>query len=156
MTAGHRVTLTYNLLLDGDTTRRSSDQATIAEVAGALATASCRVSPVGRRGRPARPRVQRAGARGVRLKGDDVRRVSLLRAAADAAGFESVLALTDVRETWDALVPDGAPHVWDDDDPDVDEAGAEHEDGESAICSTARRADLVGGRRRQRRRRHLL
>ena len=36
--------------------------------------------------------------RGCRLKGDDVRRVSLLRAAADAVGLESVLAPTHIRE----------------------------------------------------------
>ena len=36
-----------------------------------------------------------------RLKGADAERAALLRAAAERAGCETVLALAEVKETWD-------------------------------------------------------
>jgi hypothetical protein len=36
-----------------------------------------------------------------RLKGADAERAALLRAAAEDAGCEAVLALTEIKETWD-------------------------------------------------------
>ncbi|WP_406169286.1 2OG-Fe(II) oxygenase [Streptomyces sp. NBC_00996] len=55
-----------------------------------------------------------------RLKGADAERAALLRAAAERAGCESVLALAEVKETWEAL-PDG-------DDPWNDYYGYEDEE----------------------------
>ena len=43
-----------------------------------------------------------------RLKGADAERARLVRAAADRAGCEAVLALAEVKETWDALPADHA------------------------------------------------
>ena len=54
-----------------------------------------------------------------RLKGADAERAALLRAAAERAGCEAVLALAEVKETWDALPTDSDP--WDDYDYDEDE-----------------------------------
>src|SRR4051794_22094493 len=54
-----------------------------------------------------------------RLKGADAERADLLRAAADRAGCETVLALAEVKETWDVQPADG--YRWDDDyDEDED------------------------------------
>ncbi|GAA3777714.1 2OG-Fe(II) oxygenase [Streptomyces chiangmaiensis] len=47
-----------------------------------------------------------------RLKGTDAERAALLRAAAGQAGCESVLALAEVKQTWDAYPAGDAP--WDD------------------------------------------
>jgi hypothetical protein len=54
-----------------------------------------------------------------RLKGADAERAALVRAAAEQAGYETVLALAEVKETWDALPSDGDP--WDDYDYYEDE-----------------------------------
>ncbi len=47
-----------------------------------------------------------------RLKGADADQAALLRAAAEQAGCETVLALAEVKETWDALPSGSDP--WDD------------------------------------------
>jgi hypothetical protein len=47
-----------------------------------------------------------------RLKGVDAERAALLRAAAEQAGCDTVLALAEVKETWDASSSEGDP--WDD------------------------------------------
>ena len=44
-----------------------------------------------------------------RLKGADGERAALLRAAAEQAGCEAVLALAEVKETWDAWPSDSDP-----------------------------------------------
>jgi hypothetical protein len=58
-----------------------------------------------------------------RLKGADAERAALLRAVAERAGCEAVLALAEVKETWDAGPSDG--EAWDDyghyDEEDEDE-----------------------------------
>ena len=50
----------------------------------------------------------------------------LLRAAAERAGCETVLALAEVKETWSAWPPDSDP--WDDYDYHYDEDEDEDED----------------------------
>src|SRR5260221_7064393 len=56
-----------------------------------------------------------------RLKGADAERAALLRAAADQAGCEAVLALAEVKETWDCYPSEDQ---WDDyDDDDEDDCG---------------------------------
>ncbi|KUO16740.1 BTAD domain-containing putative transcriptional regulator [Streptomyces dysideae] len=88
----------------------------------------------GELGPPAASSVRRAvkDARGLsweRLKGADAWRAALLRAAAGQTGCESVLALAEVKETWEAY-PEG-DDPWDDygygeDDEDEDgDAGAD-------------------------------
>ncbi len=60
-----------------------------------------------------------------RLKGPDAERVALLRAAAEQAGCESVLALAEVKQTWDASPAGEDP--WDDYGYDEEDEDAEDE-----------------------------
>ncbi|GAB3815788.1 hypothetical protein GCM10028820_13950 [Tessaracoccus terricola] len=101
--SGTRVTLTFNLLLD----QSSSEPATgpVEHAAGLLRSHFAGAGPDAGRGFESplaflldheySQKSMRAG----RLKGADAERTSLLRAAADAAGFECVLALAEVQET---------------------------------------------------------
>jgi len=105
--SGYRITLTYNLLLRGDTGRPAGDAGTIAELTDLLGDHFSTPAPAYYRGPAAdtpnrlvylldheyTPRALGWG----RLKGADAERVALLRAAADAAGCETVLALADIR-----------------------------------------------------------
>ena len=105
--SGYRITLTYNLLLRGDTSRPEGEAGTIAELTSLLrehfATAAPRYY-----GGPVTEVPQRLvylldheytprALSWSRLKGADADRVSLLRAAADVAGCETILALADIR-----------------------------------------------------------
>ena len=104
---GYRITLTYNLLLRGDTSRPEGDAGTIAELTSLLGEHFATPAPRYYQGQstdvPNRlvylldheytPRALSWG----RLKGADAERVSLLRAAADDAGCETILALADIR-----------------------------------------------------------
>jgi hypothetical protein len=130
---GHRITLTYNLLLRGDTSRPVAvDDETVSELARCLGEHfSTRVT------RPYRDTAadppsrlvylldHEYTARGLswsRLKGTDAHRASVLRAAADRAECETVLALADVQETWSASEPEpGYGHRYGDvEEPDPD------------------------------------
>jgi hypothetical protein len=145
---GYRVTLTYNLLMRGDTSGHATgDDATIAELAHCLTE---HFSTPGRRyysrddGPPNRlvylldheytPR----GLSWSRLKGPDASRCDLLRAAANKAGCEVILALADVKETHSAYDADeyyergrySRYRDWDDDlDEDEYDSEGEDEDG---------------------------
>ncbi|WP_327344213.1 hypothetical protein [Streptomyces europaeiscabiei] len=69
-----------------------------------------------------------------RLKGADAGRAALLRAAAGQAGCESVLALAEVKETWDAYPAGDDP--WDDygyDEDEDDDSGDVGEDGDYVL-----------------------
>ncbi|MEU0217469.1 2OG-Fe(II) oxygenase [Streptomyces sp. NPDC006265] len=136
---GYRVTLTFNLLAEPGTSAEASGP--LAELAHSL----------GRHfGSPAKPRYgtreldpptrlvylldheyTQRGLSWERLKGADAGRAALLRAAAGQAGCESVLALAEVKETWDAY-PDG-DEPWDDYgyDEDADDDGDEGDDGDA-------------------------
>lgn len=134
--AGYRVTLTYNLLLRGDTSGQAAgDDAAVAELAHCL-TEHFSVT-VERWGRPLGHPPSRLvylldheytprGLSWARLKGADASRCDLLRAAAGQAGCEVVLALADVRETHEAYPADeyhgrgryGRYRDWDEDDYD--------------------------------------
>ncbi|MGH3159744.1 MAG: 2OG-Fe(II) oxygenase [Streptosporangiaceae bacterium] len=114
--SGYRITLTYNLLLHGDTSRPDGDEGTVIEVADLLrehfSTPVPRYYGGGVDDPPNRlvylldheytPR----GLSWRRLKGADASRVSLLRTAADSAGCEVVLALADVKTTHSAFPAD--------------------------------------------------
>ncbi|MDP9120100.1 MAG: 2OG-Fe(II) oxygenase, partial [Acidobacteriota bacterium] len=122
---GYRIVLTYNLLLEGDG---------VAATAGAAETAPEKVGALAERLRghfetplPALRHWQKDASpreppsrlvylldhqyteRGLswhRLKGEDAARVVLLRAAAERAGCEMVLALAEVHETWSCMEED--------------------------------------------------
>jgi hypothetical protein len=105
--SGYRITLTYNLLLHGDISRPEGDAGTISEVAGLLREHFATPAPRYHGGQPTdvpkrlaylldHEYTARALSWG-RLKGADADRVSLLRAAANDAGCETILALADIR-----------------------------------------------------------
>jgi predicted 2-oxoglutarate/Fe(II)-dependent dioxygenase YbiX len=111
--SGYRITLTYNLLLHGDTSRPEGDDGAVAELAGLLREHFS--TPVPRYyGGPATDPPNRLvylldheytprGLNWRRLKGADASRVALLRTAADKAGCEAVLALADIKTTHSAF-----------------------------------------------------
>ena len=129
--SGHRVTLTFNLLLDGDSAQPPSERVLIGNAAQLLREHVSVPIPRSYGGPAAPPRrlvvlldhqYTERGLTASRLKGDDVRRVALLREAAAVAGFESALALTDVHEVRDDT-PDYRGRGRYAADPDDDEDG---------------------------------
>lgn len=106
--SGHRVVLTYDLLIDGDTATPTGS--TDRELAGELAA----LVEEHFAGPDAPKRLaylldHEYTARGLdwsRLKGVDARSAGLLRAAAELAGCDATLGLVDVHETWDAFEAD--------------------------------------------------
>jgi hypothetical protein len=135
VTAGYRVTLTYNLLLHGDTSSPASDDETVSDLASLLREHFSTPAVPYYGGPPAAPPGRLAylldheytprSLTRPRLKGDDASRVSLLRTAADQAGCETILALADIKETYGAYPADevyGYRRDWhdyyDDDDDD--------------------------------------
>ncbi|SNQ51048.1 2OG-Fe(II) oxygenase [Frankia canadensis] len=114
--SGHRIALTYNLLLSGDTAPSEGDEGAAGELAGFLrehfSTPVLGRYGAGPSGPPNRlvylldheytPRA--LGWR--RLKGADAARGSLVRAAAEVAGYEAVLALADIKTTHSAYEAD--------------------------------------------------
>jgi hypothetical protein len=113
--SGYRITLTYNLLLHGNTSSPGGGDGTVDELEDLLRE---HFSPVPRYyGRPATDPPNRLvylldheytprGLNWRRLKGADAGRVALLRTAADKAGCETVLALADIRTTHGAFPAD--------------------------------------------------
>ena len=116
VTSGYRITLTYNLLLHGDTSRPEGDGGTAADLADLLREHFS--TPVVRYYRgPATDPPNRLvylldheytprGLNWRRLKGADASRVTLLRTVADKAGCEAVLALADIKTTHSAFPAD--------------------------------------------------
>ena len=129
VTSGYRITLTYNLLLHGDTSRPEGDDGTVAELADLLREHFS--TPVPRYcGGPAADPPSRLvylldheytprALKWSRLKGADASRVSLLREAANRADCEVVLALADIKTTHSASKDDYDDYWyrrrWDDD-----------------------------------------
>jgi hypothetical protein len=107
--SGFRITLTYNLLLHGDTSRPAGDEGTVTELASLLREHFSLPAPRHYAGPPVDPpnrlvylldhEYTPRALQWSRLKGDDASRVSLLRDAADKTGCEAVLALADVHQT---------------------------------------------------------
>jgi predicted 2-oxoglutarate/Fe(II)-dependent dioxygenase YbiX len=134
--SGYRVTLTYNLLVHGDAGRTDGNEATIAELADLLREHFSTAAPRYHYG-PATDIPKRLvylldheyTPRGLgwgRLKGADASRVALLRAAADNAGCEPILALADIKTQYSAFSSgdDREYRSWDDSyDDDYDEDG---------------------------------
>lgn len=126
--SGYRVTLTFNLLVETETP--AAPAAPFTELAHCLTEhfTTPATSPYG--GRDLSPphrlvflldhEYTQRGLMWRRLKGADAERATLLRAAAEQAGCETVLALAEVKETWDALPSD---------DDQWDDYGYEEDDG---------------------------
>lgn len=139
---GHRVALTYNLALSGDTTAPLPDDPTTVSAVAELVGHHFEHSPAPRwRGdRQALDPPDRLvvlldhqyterGLRWSHLKGQDATRVEILRGAAEIAGCEVALSQAEIQETRDCY--DDRPPSWgrrrgwsdwDDDEPD----GHEH------------------------------
>lgn len=130
--SGYRVTLTFNLLADTEADAEEVEPAT--ELARCLSEHfDTRVtSRYGGRdlGLPNRlvylldHEYTQRGLSWRRLKGADAERAALVRAAAEQAGCESVLALAEVRETWDAMSDEDGwwdNFSYDDEDDEADD-----------------------------------
>lgn len=126
---GHRVTATFNLVLEAESEPRHAGPV---DEASALITDYFNTPGRGLfsrvRGVPTRlaflldHEYSRRGLKPPLLKGADAERVAVLRAAADAAGCDSALALAEVQETWDARPTGGGYGYYDEfDDVDADE-----------------------------------
>ncbi len=132
--SGYRVTLTFNLLADVETAAAEPDPV------GALAHCLTEhfTTPATPRygGRDLDPpnrlvllldhEYTERGLDWRRLKGADAERATQLRAAAGQAGCETVLALAEVKETWDAQPAGG--DGWDFFEDDQDDAGPDPDD----------------------------
>ena len=113
---GYRVTFTFNLLLDADPAGEVPAEPS-AEAARYLTEHfTTRVSrwegddrePPNRLVYLLDHQYTQRGLSWDRLKGADAERAALLRAAAEDAGCEAVLALTEIKETWDTEPGGGA------------------------------------------------
>ncbi len=145
--SGYRVTLTLNLLADSETDAQGAGP--VADLAHCL-TEHFTTPATRRYGRadldPSNRLVYlldheytQRGLNWNRLKGVDAERAALLRAAAERARCEAVLALAEVKETWDAWPSDSDPwddyydHEDEDDEEDYDDGasrdrGGDHDD----------------------------
>ncbi|MGH3915742.1 MAG: 2OG-Fe(II) oxygenase [Pseudonocardiaceae bacterium] len=125
--SGYRVTLTFNLLAATETP--TPETGPVTELAHCLTehfTTPTTPQYGGRDlGTPNRlvflldHEYTQRGLNCHRLKGTDAERAALVRAAAEQAGCDVVLALAEVKETWDAEPSGSDP--WDHDDYDEDE-----------------------------------
>jgi predicted 2-oxoglutarate/Fe(II)-dependent dioxygenase YbiX len=138
--SGYRVTLTYNLLLHGDTSRPDGDEGTVRELTQLLGEHFSTSVPRHYGGPAADPpnrlvylldhEYTPRGLAWQRLKGADATRAALLRTTADNAACEAVLALADVKTTHDAYPADegyGYRDWYDDDEEDDEDTGSETE-----------------------------
>lgn len=128
--SGYRVTLTFNLLAAAEPPAPDADRAT--ELARCLTEHFTTPATARYAGRDLDPpnrlvflldhEYTQRGLSWRRLKGADAERATRLRAAAKRAGCEAVLALAEVKETWDAQPSDD--YHWDyyhEDDGDSNE-----------------------------------
>jgi hypothetical protein len=142
--SGYRITLTYNLLLHGDTSRPAGDEGAASDLADLLREHFRTPVPQYYGGPAADPPNRLVylldheyTARGLgwrRLKGADARRAALLRSAAGKAGCEALLALADIKLTHSAFPADEAYGYRDwygDYDEDDDGYPSDESDSES-------------------------
>ena len=142
--SGYRITLTYNLLMHGDASRPKGEDGKLAELGALLREHFSTPAPRYAYGEPADPpnrlvylldHEYTPRALGwTRLKGADAARVSLLRTAAERAGYEAILALADIKTTHDAYREDEYGYDrrdWYDEEDEEDEE--EYDDGEFHI-----------------------
>lgn len=135
--SGYRVTLTFNLLLTSP--GATSPGGPVAEASAYLTEHfTTRVfSRYGGRdlGEPTRlaflldHEYTNKGLAAGRLKGADAERAATLRAAAEQAGCQSVLALAEIKETWDVVAAEDPWHRdWYDDEDDEYDDEPDHDD----------------------------
>ncbi|CAN5591932.1 hypothetical protein BH23ACT6_BH23ACT6_08530 [soil metagenome] len=169
--SGHRVTLTYNLLVEGETGAGiPAAEAAVCRLADHLDAHFTSPSEQFGHSESAPParlvylldhEYTERGVSWARLKGVDAQRAALLRAAADRADCEARLALSEINEVWEAY--EFEPGYDDEDDAadyDADqlldssiqitrwtgpagrtESVAVHVN-DSEVCATTRTADL--------------
>ena len=149
---GYRITLTYNLILDGGETAGAAsavEPATVDALAGCLRAHFA--TPLPCRGyrdesAPTQPpsrlvylldhEYTEHGLAWQSLKGNDGVRAAALRAAAERCGCELVLALAEIHETWSCMEPgwdepwQGRHRSWerDEDDEWSEDAAADDPD----------------------------
>ncbi|QIZ35851.1 2OG-Fe(II) oxygenase [Saccharopolyspora sp. ASAGF58] len=119
--SGYRVTLTFNLLAGAETA--APEAGPVTELAHCLTEHFATPATPRYGGRDLDPpnrlvflldhEYTQRGLTWRRLKGDDAERAALMRAAAERAGCEAVLALAEVKETWDVQPSDD--YGWDED-----------------------------------------
>lgn len=126
--SGYRLTITFNLL--ADTESPAPEAGPVTELADCLTdhfTAPTNPRFGGRGAEPPNRLVflldheyTQRGLAWHRLKGADAERAALLRSAAERAGCETVLALAEVKETWDVEPSDdyGRYDYYEDDSKD--------------------------------------
>ncbi len=134
VTSGHRIVLTYNLLLRpaGAASDASLDAELIAKLADCLRGHFAPSDGPDRLVYLLDHEYTRRGLGPARLKRTDAQRARLLGAAAELAECDHTLALADIHETWSAVEPE--PHYrgwnrWDDDDEDDEDYDEFDEDG---------------------------
>jgi hypothetical protein len=124
VTSGYRITLTYNLLLHGETSRPDGVDGTVTELADLLREHFSTPVPRYYSGPADHPpnrlvylldhEYTPRALKWSRLKGADASRVPLLREAAKRADCEAILGLADVRTTHGAFEDDyGYKRRWD-------------------------------------------
>lgn len=126
--SGYRVTLTFNLLADAGTP--APEAGPVTELAHCLTEHFTTPATPRYGGRELDPpnrlvflldhEYTQRGLAWHRLKGADAERAALLRAAAERAGCETVLALAEVKETWDVEPSDEWVDYYDEDYDDAD------------------------------------
>jgi hypothetical protein len=116
--SGHRVVLTYNLLLRGDTAADPAEPVAVDAAARCLddhfttprpprwAGDNAAADPPARLAYLLDHEYTERGLSWSRLKGSDATRAAALLAAGERAGCEVVLALAEVHETWDCFEDD--------------------------------------------------
>lgn len=119
VTAGHRVVLTYNLLLRHRAAASGAglDAQLVDNLARCLGEHFESPESPDRLVYLLDHECTRRGLDWTRLKGTDAQRATVLAAAAQRAGCDQTLALADVRETWSAYEPErryGRWSRWDD------------------------------------------
>jgi hypothetical protein len=126
--SGHRVVLTYNLLLRGEPHFAASPDAVDALAALLRAHFATPQSPRWSDVSTQPPdrliylldhEYTERGLCWRRLKGDDAARAATLRAVAERVDCDIALALAEIQETWGAIAPD-VPGRWYDDDRWID------------------------------------
>jgi 2OG-Fe(II) oxygenase superfamily len=132
--SGYRVTLTFNLLSGNETPRHAAGPVT--ELARCLAEHFATPATTRYGGRDLDPPTRlvylldheytQRGLNWNGHKGVDAERAALLSAAAEQAGCQAVLALAEVKETWDAWPSDEDP--WDDYDYDEEDEDEDYDD----------------------------
>lgn len=141
---GNRITLTFNLLVGGDTRQSPVDTAVddvVRHLTDHFATPAAKMFSRAPAAAPDRlvylldHEYTERGLSWQRLKGGDAARAALLRAAAEQNDCRVMLALTEIKETWDAY-PEHQSGGWGrrwyydwDEDEDEDDVDTDEYDG---------------------------